>query len=83
MINTIQNKEFEAMITLIVNETVQATKKSFVNEWMTLKEGAEYAKVSNNTFTKFRLMGLKVCEVNGIKRVSRKEIDTFLEIHSY
>lgn len=54
-----------------------------LNEWMTLSEGAKYAGVSINTFAKFRLMGLKVVEIEGIKRVSRKEIDNFLEQNSF
>lgn len=52
-------------------------------EWMTLKEGAKYMGVSYNTFNKFRQMGLKVCEIERVKRVSRKEIDSFLESHSF
>ena len=52
-------------------------------EWMSLKEAATYAGVSYNTFIKFREMGLRVAEIEGIKRVSRKEIDTFLKNHSY
>lgn len=85
MTNSIQSNEvdIEEIIIVTVSKTIQAVKGSFVNEWMTLKEGAKYANVSHNTFTKFRTMGLKVCEVDGIKRVSRKEIDTFLENHSY
>lgn len=52
-------------------------------EWLSLKEGAAYAGVSYNTFIKFREMGLKIAEVEGIKRVSRKEIDTFFDNHSF
>lgn len=52
-------------------------------EWLNLKEAAKYAGVSYNTFITFRHIGLKVCEIEGIKRVSRKEIDNFLETHSY
>lgn len=58
-------------------------KKLYVPEWLSLAEAAKYAGVSYNTFIKFRLRGLKVCEVDGIKRVSRKEIDRFLEEHSF
>ncbi|WP_336663715.1 helix-turn-helix domain-containing protein [Kurthia gibsonii] len=60
--------------------------KNLINvpkEWLSLKEAATYAGVSYNTFIKFREMGLRVAEVEGVKRVSRKEIDTFLENHSY
>lgn len=52
-------------------------------EWMSLKEGAAYAGVSHNTFMKFREMGLKVCEIDGVKRVSKKEIDDFLVSNSH
>ncbi len=52
-------------------------------EWMTLKEAANYMGVSYNTLNKFRQMGLKVCEIERVKRVSRKEIDCFLESHSF
>lgn len=54
-----------------------------INEWLSLKEAAKYAGVSYNTFIKFRNRGLKVCEIDGIKRVSKKEIDRFLEEYSY
>lgn len=52
-------------------------------EWMTLAEAAKYANVSNNTLVKFRLMGLKVTEIGQVKRVSRDELDTFLQKHSF
>lgn len=52
-------------------------------EWMTLKEAANYLGVSYNTFKKFRQMGLKVCEIGGVKRVSRKEMDSFFESYSF
>lgn len=52
-------------------------------EWLSLKEAATYAGVSYNTFIKFREMGLRVAEVEGVKRVSRKAIDTFFENHSF
>ncbi|MGN4127237.1 DNA-binding protein [Lysinibacillus sphaericus] len=58
-------------------------KKLATKEWLSLKEGAAYAGVSYNSFIKFRELGLKVCEIDGIKRVSKKEIDKFLEKHSY
>ncbi|WP_253896116.1 helix-turn-helix domain-containing protein [Solibacillus sp. R5-41] len=55
---------------------------TFPKEWFSLKEAANYAGVSYNTFKKFRLLGLKVCEIEGIKRVAKKEIDRFLEEYS-
>lgn len=52
-------------------------------EWMSLKEGATYAGVSYNSFMKFRAMGLVICEIDGIKRVSKREIDNFLHKNSF
>lgn len=52
-------------------------------EWLTLKEAAAYANVSYNTFIKYREKGLLVAEIDGVKRVSRKAIDTFFENHSF
>ncbi|MGE7772298.1 helix-turn-helix domain-containing protein [Viridibacillus arvi] len=71
----------EAILT-VIKETI-TSNFIFNKEWMSLAEAAKYAGVSHNTFTKFREMGLKVCQVEGIKRVSRKEIDNFLETHSF
>lgn len=53
------------------------------SEWLDLKSAAKYAGVSYNTFIKFRMMGLKVTEIGGIKRVKKSEIDRFLKSHSY
>jgi hypothetical protein len=52
---------------------------------MTLKEGAQYAGVSINTFKKFIIEGLKVSRPGSasVQLVSRKEIDRFLELLSY
>lgn len=61
----------------IVTEYKVASK-----EWFSLKEAAEYIGVSVNTLAKYRVMGLKVCVIEGVSRVSRKEIDSFLETYS-
>lgn len=84
--NNEQQQLFEDQINQIVtNATVKTIKhlQSLLEqkEWMTLAEAAKYAGVSHNTFVKFREMGLS--QVDGIKRVSRKEIDTFLEKYSF
>lgn len=68
----------------IIAAIKEALSSKFVSkEWMSIAEAAKYAGVSYNTFMKFREMGLKVCQIEGIKRVSRKEIDSFLEKHSF
>ena len=73
------NKDFleELKKIIITSQTIHS------KEWLSLKEAAIYAGVLYNTFIKFRETGLRVAEVEGVKRVSRKEIDTFLENHSY
>ncbi|SOC13509.1 hypothetical protein SAMN05880501_107205 [Ureibacillus xyleni] len=67
----------------IISTVQQISNEYQPKEWMSLKEGAKYANVSYNTFIKFREMGLKVCEIDGIKRVSKSEIDSFLNLHSF
>jgi len=62
-----------------INELQQNKTK----EWMSLKEGALYAGVAINTFNKFRINGLKVCEIDGVRRVSKTEIDNFFNNHSF
>lgn len=75
--------KIEEMILNLANQESHSPKQTVpLREWMTLADGAKYAGVSNNTFSKFRLLGLKVSEIEGIKRVSRKEIDSFLEDNS-
>lgn len=67
----------EAAIKQVMREHKLVTK-----EWFSLKEAAEYISVSNNTLAKYREMGLKVFVVEGVSRVSRKEMERFLETHS-
>lgn len=73
----------EELIIHTINKTLLSSRQLLVlNEWMSVKEAAKYAGVSFNTFMKFRIMGLKITEIDGVKRVSRKEIDRFLESRS-
>lgn len=78
---SIERYSIEEIVNLIISSS--NSKKLDFTEWLSIKDAAKYAGVSYNTFIKFRLRGLKVCEVEGIKRVSRKEIDRFLEEHSF
>jgi len=76
--------ELSKLLTAAVADEIKKYQDSLrPKEWMTLKEAAIYANVAHNTFVKFRESGLKVAEVNGVKRVSRHEIDTFLQKHSF
>ena len=77
------NKMEELIMSLANQESHFPKDNEPIREWMTLADAAKYAGVSNNTFSKFRLLGLKVSHVEGIKRVSRKEIDNFLEKNSF
>lgn len=86
MSSTFNNTEthIEELIVNTINKALKSSKDMFGNsEWMSLKEAAKYANVSNNTLMKFRVMGLKISEIDGVKRVSKKEIDRFLEQHSF
>lgn len=69
---------------ILFNFEEKIEKKLVINkEWVNLRDGAAYAGVSYNTFIKFRLMGLKVAEIDGVKRVSKTEIDNFLNKNSF
>ena len=82
-INSINfEKDFNDLKQLI-KTLEQVIKDNQQKEWMNLKEGAKYAGVSYNTFIKFRTMGLKVVEIDGLKRVSKSEIDNFLNSNSF
>lgn len=74
-----QENEVKEMLRDILSDL---TKEISINQWMTLKQGAAYAGVSYNTFMKFRIIGLKICEIEGVRRVSKTEIDNFLNENS-
>lgn len=77
----------EQLKQIVFNATKEAMeeqqKKLATKEWLSLKEGALYAGVSYNTFMKFRELGLKVAQIEGVQRVNKKEIDIFMENHSF
>lgn len=62
------------------NESKRATEEP--NEWMDLKTAAKYLGVSANKFYDFRVRGLKVAEIDNVKRVSKTELDKFMKKHS-
>lgn len=64
-----------------INELKQ--NQHSTKEWMNLKEGSIYAGVAVNTFNKFILRGLRISVIGAVKRVSKTEIDNFLNKHSY
>jgi len=78
----------EHITSLVLKATTEALgalkKKAEQNEeWMDLQTGAKYAKVFYKTFIKFRQLGLQVCEIDKIKRVSKSEIDRFLNENAF
>ena len=52
------------------------------NEWMDLKTAAKYIGVSPNTFNNLRVRGLKVVEIENVKRVSKTELEKFMKKHA-
>ncbi|MCM3358679.1 DNA-binding protein [Psychrobacillus sp. MER TA 171] len=77
-----QEKQLNEIIANAIKNAIN-NHQFFPKDWMNLQEGAAYANVSLNTFKSFRLKGLKICEIDGVKRVSKEEIDKFLKSHSY
>lgn len=84
MIQLYLSNELEDLKLAIVNvvKEILEDHKLATKEWFNLKEAAQYIGVSPNTLTKYREMGLEVFTIEGVSRVSRKEIDRFLEAHS-
>lgn len=64
-------------------DEIISNKKDEPKEWMSIEEACQYLNISYNTFNKFRLMGLKVAEIDRVKRVAKSEIDRFLTEHSF
>ncbi|WP_313470560.1 DNA-binding protein [Lysinibacillus sp.] len=72
---------------VVISATEKAVEKTHIRlatkEWMSIQEACEYIGVSFNTFSKFRTMGLPVAEIDKVKRVSKKQIDLFLQKNSF
>ncbi|TQR14756.1 helix-turn-helix domain-containing protein [Psychrobacillus soli] len=69
---------------LLNNLLKEIENNSTTKQWLSLKEACDYAGVSYNTLMKFRLHnGLKIAEINGVKRVSKTEIDNFFNENSF
>ncbi|WP_346234830.1 helix-turn-helix domain-containing protein [Lysinibacillus telephonicus] len=64
-------------------EEIVNNQKEESKEWMSIEQACKYLNISYNTFKKFRIMGLKVAEIDGVKRVAKSEIDRFLNEHSF
>ena len=69
----------------VLNEKLNNEPKRAIeepNQWMDLATAAKYVGVSQNTFYNFRVRGLKVAEIDNVKRVSKTELDKFMKKHS-
>ncbi|CUS26830.1 Uncharacterized protein LACOL_1500 [Paucilactobacillus oligofermentans DSM 15707 = LMG 22743] len=79
--------EFEEQIKVLMYKTASEAFESILrrersSEWMTKKDAAVYAGISFNTIAKFiNGNGLKVSNVAGVQRISRKTLDQFLIDH--
>lgn len=69
----------------IIREQIYEVLKELTvtTEWLSINDAAKYVGVSLNTFKSFRDMGLPIVELGKIKRVSKKEIDIFLQQYMY
>ena len=77
----------QQLTTIVLNATQEALNRKKrldeQSEWMDLKTGAKYAGVSYATFIKFRELGLQVVEIDGIKRISKDEINRFYKENQF
>ena len=84
MNSNLTTNKIEEIVMKAVHKAIQAAHHEFIDSgWLSLKEGAKYASVSYNTLMKYRTLGLQICEIDGVKRISRKEIDRFFQEHSF
>ena len=76
----VEKKITSAVMRALENSNIQQLEQQ---NWVDLKAGAKYAGVSDNTFKKFRQQGLKVFKIDSVLRVSKAEIDRFLQENSF
>ncbi|QTB29064.1 helix-turn-helix domain-containing protein [Lysinibacillus sphaericus] len=77
-------KQIEKVVISATEKAVEQTHiRLATKEWMSIQEACKYIGVSFNTFSKFRTMGLPVAEIDKVKRVSKKQIDLFLQKNSF
>lgn len=73
---------YENMLLSLANSVVERTKEGLnQKQYMNKKEASQYIGVSFNTFQKMVKLGLPIIEIDGIKLVSKQDIDNFLEEH--
>lgn len=53
------------------------------SEWLTYRQAMDYLQIkSYTTLYKFISKGLKVTEIGNVKRISKKNLDEFMNKHS-
>lgn len=73
-------KTYEELIIKITKDTIEKTQNGLgYKPYMNKKEAAQYIGISYNTLCKFIECGLPVIEIDGVKLISKKQIDEFLE----
>lgn len=50
-------------------------------EWFDLKGASDYLKVSLGTLAKFQRLGLQVTKIDGVQRISKKNLNSFMLDH--
>ena len=71
-------EQLKALILSATKEAMETNQKQLAaKEWFSIQEACKYANVSNVTFQKFRTLGLRIAEIDGIKRVSKKRLIDF------
>lgn len=78
-------KRLVSAIVKAIQDNIQPPQNEPANtqdEWLKLKDAAKYLGVSEGTFYKLRIRGLKVFEVNGTKRVNKKDLERFIKKNS-
>lgn len=71
------------LVSQAVESAISQIQTKQHKEWMNLREAAAYAGVCYNTFMRYREQGLRIFEDENIKRVSKAEIDRFLNSGSF
>lgn len=84
-INSIElaDPAFSAIVEELAKSIKVAKDLAIVREelprYMTKKQAAEYVGCSFNTFQKFIRQGLKIISVDGVIRIDKQDVDSFLE----
>ncbi|MCT4397329.1 helix-turn-helix domain-containing protein [Pediococcus ethanolidurans] len=71
----------EEMLKTAVEAYKLAGKREALPEYMNMKQAGEYAGVSFNTLKKWIAMDLRVSNIAGMQRISKKAIDEFYLEH--